>query len=70
MPKVYDDCVRNRINDGESKKTAQRRCAIWFIKKFGKHPSKAEMEEFSTEEKELFGTLMKFYEIISEFKEN
>ena len=54
MPKPYTDCVKNRMSDGESKKTAQRRCAIWYYKKFGKTPSHSELASMDAEIRNFF----------------
>ena len=54
MPKVYEDCVRNNITKGLSKKTAQRKCAIWYYKKFGKTPSHSELASMDENEKAIF----------------
>jgi hypothetical protein len=42
MPKEYTDCVKRNIAKGMEKDNAQRKCAIWYYKTFGKRPQDVE----------------------------
>jgi len=54
MPKLYLNCVKDKIAEGKSKKDAQRICAIWYYKVFGKTP---QQDESSAAELVLFDVI-------------
>jgi len=57
MPKLYTDCVKRNVEKGMLLKNAQRKCAIWYYKTFGKRPQDVEGAALSSFEEKLFNIL-------------